>query len=70
MLLSLPLKLSLNHDISRAARCSAVEGDSNVEHPQRFEITLFGTSIRAEGVAGILGVIALVGLMLAINLAN
>jgi hypothetical protein len=35
-----------------------------VAHPQRLEIKLLGTSIRAEGIAGIIGAIALVGLMI------
>lgn len=39
-------------------------GDRAVAHPQRLEIRLFGTSIRAEGIAGIVGAIALVGLIL------
>jgi hypothetical protein len=40
------------------------DGDYVVAHPQRLEIRLFGTRILAEGIAGIIGAIALVGLIL------
>jgi hypothetical protein len=40
------------------------DGDYVVAQPQRLEIRLLGTSIRAEGIAGIIGAIALVGLIL------
>ena len=39
-------------------------GDDDVAQPQRLEVRLLGTTIRAEGIAGIIGAIALVGLVL------
>ena len=46
------------------------DGDYVVAQPQRLEIRLLGTSIRAEGVAGIIGAIALVGLILITYFGN
>jgi hypothetical protein len=39
-------------------------GDQLVAQPQRLEIRLLGTVIRADGIAGIAGAILLVGLIL------
>jgi hypothetical protein len=46
------------------------DGDYVVAQPQRLEIRLLGTSIYAEGIAGIVGAIALVGLVLIIHFVN
>lgn len=35
-----------------------------VSHPQRFEIRFLGTLVRAEGIAGIVGAITIVGVIL------
>jgi tetrahydromethanopterin S-methyltransferase subunit F len=40
------------------------DGEYVVARPQRLEIRLFGTRILAEGIAGIVGAIVLVGLIL------
>jgi hypothetical protein len=44
--------------------------DYVVAQPQRLEIRLLGTSIRAEGIAGIIGAIALVSLVLIVYFGN
>jgi tetrahydromethanopterin S-methyltransferase subunit F len=41
-----------------------------VSHPQRLEISVLGTRIRAEGVIGIIGAVMLVGLILAMYIGN
>jgi hypothetical protein len=41
-----------------------------VAQPQRLEIRFFGTSIRADGVIGIVGAVALVGIIVAIYIGN
>ncbi len=41
-----------------------------MNHPQRLEIRFLGTCIRADGAIGILGAIALVGIILAIYTGN
>jgi hypothetical protein len=41
-----------------------------VSQPQRIEISFFGTHIRAEGIAGIIGAIAIVGVILAIYIGS
>jgi len=35
-----------------------------VPHPQRLEIRFLGTAVRAEGIAGIVGAITIVGVIL------
>jgi hypothetical protein len=41
-----------------------------VAQPQRLEITFLGTSIRADGVVGIVGTVTLVGIIVAIYFGN
>jgi hypothetical protein len=41
-----------------------------VPQPQRLEVSFLGNHIRAEGIAGIIGAITIVGILLAIYLAN
>lgn len=51
--------------LAKALQTVAIfDGDCVVAKPQRLEIRLLGTSIRAEGIAGIAGAIVLVGLIL------
>jgi hypothetical protein len=38
------------------------------QQPQRLEIRFFGTSISAEGIAGIIGAIAIISVILAASL--
>lgn len=40
------------------------EGDDLVAQPQRLEIRFLGTTIRAEGIAGIVGAIAIISVIL------
>lgn len=63
--LCLPANVPLNVELSHGDSDLALfDGDYLVAQPQRLEIRLFGTSIRAEGIAGIVGAIVLVGLIL------
>jgi hypothetical protein len=41
-----------------------------VAQPQRLEIRFLGTSIRADGVIGVLGAVTLVGFILAMYIHN
>jgi hypothetical protein len=54
---------------------SAVESEANqkemfVAEPQQLEIRFLGTSIRANGVVGIVGAVALVGIILVMYIRN
>jgi hypothetical protein len=58
MPLCLPDQLPLNVEIATATRpWRSFDGAYVVARPQRLEIRLLGTSIRAEGIAGIIGAI-------------
>jgi hypothetical protein len=41
-----------------------------VAQPQRLEIRFFGTSIRADGVIGIVGAVALIGIIVAMHIGT
>lgn len=45
-------------------------GDNFVAQPQRLEIRFLGTSIRADGVIGVIGAVTLVGFILAMYIQN
>jgi hypothetical protein len=49
---------------------SEVDGDYLVAQPQRLEIRFLGTTIRADGVVGIVGAIALVGIIVMMYIGN
>jgi hypothetical protein len=46
------------------------KGDCVVAQPQRLEIRFLGTSIRADGIVGIIGTVVIVGLALATYFGN